>query len=74
MHEASEAREADRWWWMPGCFCAVGCGGAVEGVVALFREAQFCGEGADVVFVVGEALCWEGNVLVCDGQADRRGE
>lgn len=59
MHEAAETREADWRWWMSGCFCAVGCGGAVEGVVALLCEAQFCGEGADVVFVVGEALRWE---------------
>lgn len=57
MHEAAEAREADWCGWLACCFCALDSGGAVEGVVALLCEAQFGGEGADVVFVVGEALC-----------------
>lgn len=57
MHEAAEAREADWCCGLSCCFCALDSGGAVEGVVALLCEAQFGGEGADVVFVVGEALC-----------------
>jgi len=59
VHKAAKARKADRCCCSRCCFCALGRGGAVEGVVALLREAQFCGEGADVVFVVGKALRWK---------------
>ena len=57
VHEAAEARQAARG---RRRFCTFRRRRAVEGVVALLREAQLGGQDADVVFVVCEALGWDG--------------
>jgi hypothetical protein len=64
VHEAAEAREAAC---RCCCFCAFRCCRAVEGVVAFFRQAQLGCQDADVVFVVCEALGWEGLLVLRGG-------